>query len=185
MVDDHLRTSNKNVYAAGDVCLAHKFTHTADASARIVIQNSLFAGSAKLSHLTIPWCTYTDPEVAHVGLYPKDIEAGGKKPQTFQIDFSDLDRALADSAEGFVKIHLEQGKDAILGATIVAPHAGEMISEISVAMAGGVGLKTLASVIHPYPTQAEAIKRAGDAYNRTRLTPTVQKWMQRWLAWRR
>jgi pyruvate/2-oxoglutarate dehydrogenase complex dihydrolipoamide dehydrogenase (E3) component len=184
-VDDHLRTTNKNVFAAGDVCLAYKFTHTADATARIVIQNALFAGSAKLSHLTIPWCTYTDPEVAHVGLYPKDIEAQGKEPQTFQVDFNDLDRAIADSAEGFVKIHVEQGKDAILGATIVAPHAGEMISEISVAMAGGVGLKTLASVIHPYPTQAEAIKRAGDAYNRTRLTPTVQKWMQRWLAWRR
>ncbi|KMY66793.1 mercuric reductase [Desulfocarbo indianensis] len=185
LVDDQLRTSNKNIFAAGDVCLAHKFTHTADAAARIVIQNALFAGSAKLSRLIVPWCTYTDPEVAHVGLYPREIEAQGKKPQTFRVDFAELDRALADDAEGFVKIHVEQGRDAILGATIVAPHAGEMISEVTVAMAGGVGLKTLASIIHPYPTQAEALKRAGDAYNRTRLTPTVQKWMQRWLAWRR
>jgi len=185
LVDDQLRTSNKNIFAAGDVCLAHKFTHTADAAARIVIQNALFAGSAKLSRLIVPWCTYTDPEVAHVGLYPREIEAQGKEPQTFRVDFADLDRALTDDAEGFVKIHVERGRDAILGATIVAPHAGEMISEVTVAMAGGVGLKALASVIHPYPTQAEALKRAGDAYNRTRLTPTVQKWMQRWLAWRR
>lgn len=185
LVDDQLRTSNKNIFAAGDVCLAHKFTHTADAAARIVIQNALFAGSAKLSRLIVPWCTYTDPEVAHVGLYPREIEAQGKEPQTFRVDFADLDRALTDDVEGFVKIHVERGRDAILGATIVAPHAGEMISEVTVAMAGGVGLKALASVIHPYPTQAEALKRAGDAYNRTRLTPTVQKWMQRWLAWRR
>ncbi len=185
LVDDHLRTTNKRVFAAGDVCLARKFTHTADAAARIVIQNALFAGSARLSQLTIPWCTYTDPEVAHVGLYPKDIEDQGKTPQTLRVDFSELDRALTDSAEGFVKIHLEQGRDAILGATIVAPHAGEMISEVSVAMAGGLGLKGLSRVIHPYPTQAEAIKKAADAYNKTRLTPTVKKWMARWLAWRR
>src|SRR5205814_9841479 len=98
----------------------------------------------------------------------------------------DVDRAVVDSEEdGFVKLHVRKGRDEILGATIVARHAGEMISEISVAMAARLGLGKLASVIHPYPTQAEAIRQCGDAYNRTRLTPMVKKLLQRWLAFTR
>ena len=175
-VDDHLRTTNPRIFAAGDVCMAHKFTHAADFAARIVIQNALFFGRKKLSALTMPWCTYTDPEIAHVGLYAHEAEARGIAVDTFTVHMRDVDRALADGEEdGFVKIHVRKGSDEIVGGTIVARHAGEMIGELALAIVGKIGLGTLASVIHPYPTQAEAIRKAGDAYNRTRLTPTVKR----------
>ncbi|MDX1390393.1 MAG: FAD-dependent oxidoreductase, partial [Acidobacteriota bacterium] len=185
-VDDHLRTTNRRIYAAGDVAIPFQFTHTADYSARIVIQNALFLGRKRLSTLTVPWATYTDPEVAHVGMYEADAAAKGIEVETFKIEMSDVDRAILDGEEqGFVKIHVKKGTDRILGATIVARHAGDLISEISLAMVHGVGLGSIASVIHPYPTQADAIRKAGDAYNRTRLTPFVKKLFSRWLAWTR
>jgi len=183
-VNDFLQTSNPRVYAAGDVCLEHKFTHTADASARIVVRNALFGGRQRLSALTIPWCTYTDPEIAHVGLYVRQAHERGLPVKTFTVPMHDVDRAIADGEEaGFVKIHVRERTDRILGATIVASHAGEMINEITLAMVAGIGLGTLASVIHAYPTQADAIKKAADAYNRTRLTPTIRWLLQRWLRW--
>jgi mercury(II) reductase len=186
IVDDNLRTSNKRIYAAGDVCLEYKFTHTADAAARIVIQNALFFGRKKLSALTIPWTTYTDPEIAHVGLNKSMAAKAGVEIDTFTRELKDVDRAIADGEErGFVKIHVKKGSDQILGATIVARHAGEMLSEITLAMVNKVGLGKLGAVIHPYPTQAEAIKQAADAYNRTRLTPMVKAFFARWLAWAR
>jgi len=186
LVNDCLQTTNPHIYAAGDVCLAWKFTHAADFSARIVIQNALFLGRKKASALTMPWCTYTDPEIAHVGVYEHDARERGVEVDTYVREFKEVDRAVLDGEEdGFEKFHVRKGRDEILGATIVARHAGEMISEISVAMAARMGLGKLASVIHPYPTQAEALRQCGDAYNRTRLTPTVKKWMGRWLAWQR
>ena len=181
-VDDFLRTTNPRIYAAGDVCLEHKFTDTADASARIVVQNALFLGRKRMSALTIPWCTYTDPEVAHVGLYVKQARERDIAVKTFTVPMHDVDRAIADGEEdGFVKIHVRQGTDTILGATIVARHAGEMINGISLAMVAGIGLRTLATVIHAYPTQAEAIKMAADAYTRTRLSPVLRWLSRRWL----
>jgi pyruvate/2-oxoglutarate dehydrogenase complex dihydrolipoamide dehydrogenase (E3) component len=184
-VDDRLRTTNKRIYAAGDVCLKHKFTHTADATARIVIQNALFWGRRKLSALTVPWCTYTDPEVAHVGLYEHEAAERGVAVNTFTKPFKDNDRALAEGEdEGFVRVHVAKGSDRIVGATLVGRHAGDMISEVSVAMAGKIGLGTLAGVIHPYPTLAEAIKGVGDMYNRTRLTPRTAG-LLRWILKRR
>src|SRR5215472_9824017 len=185
-VNDRLQTTNPTIFAAGDICSRFKFTHAADAMARIVIQNALFKGRARASALKMPWCTYTDPEVAHVGLYEHDAHDRGLEVDTYSREFKDVDRAVLDGEQdGFVKFHVKKGRDEILGATIVARHAGEMISEISVAMAARIGLGKLASVIHPYPTQAEALRQCGDAYNRTRLTPTVKKWMGRWLAWQR
>ncbi len=184
-VNDYLQTTNPNIYAAGDIAMKYQFTHAADAAARIVIQNALFMGRAKLSALTIPWCTYTDPEVAHVGLYPAEAEGAGLAVETFTTPLEQVHRAVTDGEEeGFVKVHVQQGTDKILGATIVASHAGEMINEITTAMVGGLGLKTLAKVIHPYPTQAEAIKKVADGYNRTRLTPTIKKAFSGWLGWR-
>lgn len=185
-VNDYLRTSNPSIYAAGDCCMTHKFTHAADAAAQIVIQNALFGGRKKLSALNMPWCTYTDPEIAHVGLYEHDAEKQGLATQSFLFDLAENDRAIADGeTEGFVKVTVKKGSDHILGATIVATHAGEMINEISVAMAAGMGLGKIGSVIHPYPTQSEAIKRVAGLYNQTRLTPTVAKLMKKWLAWQR
>jgi pyruvate/2-oxoglutarate dehydrogenase complex dihydrolipoamide dehydrogenase (E3) component len=185
-VNEYLQTANPKIYAAGDICLKYKFTHTADATARMVIQNALFGGRKKLSALTIPWCTYTDPEIAHVGMYERDAQEKGIAVDTFVRPLNDVDRAIADGEEeGFVKIHVRKGTDKILGATVVARHAGEMLSELTLAIVGNLGLKTLANVIHPYPTQAEAIKQVADAYNRTRLTLFVKKLFARWLAWRR
>ena len=187
IVNDALQTANSNVYAAGDVAIKYRFTHTADATARIVLQNALFPGpNKKVSDLVIPWTTYTDPEIAHVGMYPQDAAERGLEVDTYLQPIGETDRGQADGdLHGFVKIHTKQGSDQILGATIVANHAGEMISEITLAMTAGIGLKKLATVIHPYPTQAEAIKKAADAYNRTRLTPRVHGLFKRWFAWRR
>lgn len=186
VVDDHLRTTNPNVYAAGDCCMQHKFTHAADAAAQIVIQNALFHGRKKLSDLTMPWCTYTDPEIAHVGLYEHDAEKQGVATESFKFELAENDRALAEGEmDGFVKVMVRKGSDEILGATIVAAHAGEMINEISVAMTAKMGLGKLGGVIHPYPTQSEAIKRVAGLYNQTRLTPFVAKNLKRWLTWQR
>ncbi len=185
-VNDRLQTSNRNIYAAGDVCSRFKFTHAADAMARIVVQNALFKGRAKASALTIPWCTYTDPEIAHVGLYENEARQRGIALRTFTQELSDVDRAVLDGEdEGFVKVLVSSRGDKILGATIVAAHAGDLISELTLAMVGGLGLRTIARTIHPYPTQAEAIKKVGDAYNRSRLTPAVQWLFTKWLAWSR
>lgn len=175
-VDDHLRTTNRRIFAAGDICFPYKFTHTADAMARIVIQNALFFGRKKASSLIIPWCTYTDPEIAHVGLYPAEAEARGIAMETIMVRLDEVDRAILDSqSEGFLKVHVEKKSGRILGATIVASHAGDMISELTVAISAGISLGKLGSVIHPYPTQAEVIKRAGDMFNRRRLTPLAKK----------
>ena len=181
-VDDFLRTSNPHIYAAGDVCLEHKFTDAADASARIVVQNALFMGRKRVSALTIPWCTYTDPEIAHVGLYVKQARERGIPVKTFTVPMHDVDRAIADGEEdGFVKIHVRDGTDTILGATVVARHAGEMINGISLAMVAGIGLRTVARVIHTYPTQAEAIKMAANGYTRSRLTPLLAWLLRKWV----
>ncbi|HET6343956.1 MAG TPA: mercuric reductase, partial [Myxococcota bacterium] len=164
-VDDHLRTSNPNVYACGDVASRFQFTHIADAQARIVIQNALFFGRSKASALTIPWCTYTTPEVAHVGMYEKDAREKGIETETLTIHLKDVDRALLDGAdEGFLRLHVEKGskEGKILGATLVAEHAGDMIGELCLAITHGIGLAKIASVIHPYPTQGEVVKKAAD-----------------------
>ncbi|MEO6959506.1 MAG: mercuric reductase [Burkholderiaceae bacterium] len=181
-VNDFMRTSNRRVYAAGDVCLEHKFNDTADASARIAVHNALRFGHRRFSELTIPWCTYTDPEVAHVGLYVRQARERGIPVKTFTILMHDVDRAVADDEEaGFVKIHVREGSDRILGATIVARHAGEMIGEITLAIVAGVGLRALSRVMHPYPTQAEAITKAADACHRTYCRLTFLRRLRHWL----
>jgi pyruvate/2-oxoglutarate dehydrogenase complex dihydrolipoamide dehydrogenase (E3) component len=185
-VNDRLQTTNPNIYAAGDVCSKYKFTHAADFMARIVIQNALFQGRAKASALTIPWCTYTSPEIAHVGLNEQDARAQGIELDTYLQHFANIDRAiLAGETEGFVKVQTKKGTDRILGATIVGPHAGDLISEITLAMTHGLGLQKLGSTIHPYPTHAEAIRKLGDQYQRTRLTPLIRVLRSKWLAWTR
>jgi pyruvate/2-oxoglutarate dehydrogenase complex dihydrolipoamide dehydrogenase (E3) component len=181
-----LRTTNPRIFAAGDVCFPQKFTHTADSLARIVIQNALFFGRARASALTIPWCTYTSPEIAHVGLYEYEALDRGIAVQTFEAELRDVDRAVLDGeTDGFIRVYVKLGTDRILGATIVASHAGDLISEITVAMRNGVGLKGIGNTIHPYPTQAEAIRRLGDQFNRLRVTPFVKSLLETWLAWRR
>ncbi len=185
-VNDRLQTANPRIYAAGDICSPYQFTHAADFMARAVIRNALFFGRAKASALIIPWATYTSPEIAHVGLYEKDAKEKGIEVDTYTQELAKVDRAILDGeTDGFVRVHVRKGTDEILGATIVAAHAGDLISEITLAMNGKLGLKMIGSAIHPYPTQAEAIRKVGDLYNRTRLTPFVKKLMGKWLGWTR
>jgi pyruvate/2-oxoglutarate dehydrogenase complex dihydrolipoamide dehydrogenase (E3) component len=185
-VDDHLRTTNPLVYAGGDVASPYKFTHLADAHARIILRNALFLGRQRASQLTIPWCTYTDPEIAHVGLYEAEAKERGIAVATYTQELKEVDRAVLDGeTDGFIKVMVKEGSDQIVGATMVASHAGEIISELTTAIKAGVGLGTLGDVIHPYPTQADAIRRVAGLYTRTRLTPFVAGLMKRWFAFTR
>jgi pyruvate/2-oxoglutarate dehydrogenase complex dihydrolipoamide dehydrogenase (E3) component/uncharacterized membrane protein YdjX (TVP38/TMEM64 family) len=185
-VNERLRTTNRRVFAAGDVCSRFKFTHAADAMARIVIANALFLARRKVTDLVMPWCTYTDPEIAHVGSYEKAARAAGFDAATFTQEMSGVDRAILDGeTEGFARVHYDKKSGRILGGTIVARHAGEMVGELTLAMVAGQKLDALSLTIHSYPTQAEALRKIGDAYMKTKLTPTVKKLFARWLAWRR
>jgi pyruvate/2-oxoglutarate dehydrogenase complex dihydrolipoamide dehydrogenase (E3) component len=170
VVDDRLRTTNPRVYAAGDVCSSYKFTHAADALARIVIRNALFFGRTRASALVIPWCTYTDPEVAHVGAYDGEM---------ITIPLADVDRGIVDEErDGFVRLHHDRGR--LRGCTIVASRAGEMIGVATHAMTRGDSLADLGATIHPYPTLNNAFRAAADAYNRTRLTPGRRRLLRRY-----
>lgn len=182
-VDDFLRTTNRRIYAAGDVCLEHRHTHTAEETARMVVHNALFLGRRRLSELTVPWCTFTDPEIAHVGLSVREARDRDIPVKSFTIPLHEVSRAVVDSEDiGFVKIHVRDGTDRILGATIVARHAGEMISEITLAIVAGIGMRTLSRVMHASPVQAGAIKAAADAYCAAAVTPAIKARLQRWLA---
>lgn len=185
-VNDRLQTTHPRVYACGDVCSAHQFTHAADFMARLVIRNALFAGRGRVSALKIPWCTYTSPELAQVGHHAGTALAAGIAVDSFTQEFRNVDRAVLDGdSEGFVRVHVRRGTDRLVGATVVGPHAGDLIGELTLAMNGGLGLKTLGTTIHPYPTYAEALRKTGDLFNRARLTPVLKGWIQRWMSWQR
>jgi pyruvate/2-oxoglutarate dehydrogenase complex dihydrolipoamide dehydrogenase (E3) component len=180
-VDARFRTTQRRVFACGDVASPLQFTHAADAQARAVLRNAFFRGRVKSSDLLIPWCTYTSPEVAHVGLYAHEAEAQEIPYETIEVELAEVDRARLDGEEeGFLKVHTRAGSDRILGATLVAARAGDLIGELCLAIRGGVGMKTLADTVHPYPTQAEVIKRAADAWNRRRLTPRTRRLLALW-----
>jgi pyruvate/2-oxoglutarate dehydrogenase complex dihydrolipoamide dehydrogenase (E3) component len=184
VVNDRLRTSNRRVYASGDVCSTYKFTHAADAMSRIVIENALFFGRRRVSSLVIPWVTYTDPEVAHVGVTHAEAEAASGRYETITVDLSDIDRAIVDDeTDGFVRVHHERGR--LRGCTIVARHAGEMIGEAVYALTHGGSLGQLSATIHPYPPQAEALRKAGDLYRRQALTDGRRRWLARYFQWTR
>ena len=193
-VDDRLKTSNDRIYAAGDVCSKYKFTHAADFLARTLIRTGLtpsvpLVGGAKASELVIPWCTYTSPELAHVGLTAEAAKERGVEIDTYEQPFAEVDRAILESAAGeppgFARVYCEKGTDTVVGATVVGESAGELISQFSLAMTRGVGLGGFAATIYPYPTRAEAVRKLGDAYNRGRLTPAVKKAFDVWFRWRR
>jgi pyruvate/2-oxoglutarate dehydrogenase complex dihydrolipoamide dehydrogenase (E3) component len=175
IVNDKLQTTNPRVYGVGDCCSKFKFTHAADFMARAVIRNALFFGKDKMSNLLIPYATFTSPEIASVGLYGEDLDERGIEYRVFEKHFKDNDRAICeDKTEGFVRFRVDAKKDTILGASIVGEGAGNMISEITLAMQSGTGLGSLAAVIHPYPTTAEVVRQSGDVYNKTKLSTTVK-----------
>jgi len=183
-VDDFLRTSNRRIFAAGDVCGENKFPHVESAAGRIVVANALFWGRERLSAEVIPWCTFTDPEIAHVGIYVTEARRKNIPVKTFTILMHEVDRAITDGEEeGFVKLHVREGTGKILGATVVANHAGDLINEISLAMSAGLDLDALARVNQPYPTQSQAIRMAAAAHARSRRQ-AVRTWLTaKWLSW--
>ncbi len=190
-VNGRLQTTNSRIFAAGDICSKYKFTHAADAMAQIVIQNALFPhpfglAYASVDSLIMPWCTFTEPEIAHVGLYEADAKAKGLEVETYTFKLDEVDRAILDDEdEGFARVHIQKGSDKILGATIVAAHAGDMINEFSVLMKAGIGAKTIAGTIHPYPTQAEVNKRVVNLWRKAHFTPRTKALLMRLFAWMR
>ncbi len=186
LVNDLLKTSNPRIYAAGDIASPLKFTHTASAFGRMAMVNALFWGRNRMSRLIVPWCTYTDPEIAHVGLYEAQARERGLPVTTLTAPFEENDRAILDGeGDGFIRVHLRQGTDRLLGATVVAAHAGDLLTYFTLAMASGRGLSSLATAIYPYPTQSELIKKVANAYLQTKLTPLVKRLLGAVLAWRR
>jgi len=190
-VNARLQTTNPRIYAAGDVCSRYKFTHAADAMAQIVIQNALFPhpfglAYASVDSLIMPWCTFTEPEVAHVGMYEKEAKARGIEVETYTYKLEEVDRAILDGEdEGFARVHIQKGTDKILGATIVAAHAGDMISEFSVVMKAGAGAKTVAGTIHPYPTQAEVNKKVVNLWRKAHFSDRQKTILKKWFSWMR
>ncbi|MCB0405929.1 MAG: mercuric reductase [Bdellovibrionales bacterium] len=185
-VNDNLQTSLAHVYACGDVAGPYLFTHTADFQARAILRNALFPGSKAINYRVVPWCTYTDPEIAQVGLTESAAKQTGIGYVVTRYDLKDLDRAICDGTNrGFVKVLTEKGKDSILGATLVGEHAGDLLHEFVVAMQNKIGLKKLAGTIHVYPTLAEGPKRAADAWMRTLLTESTKRMLQKYFAWSR
>ena len=181
-----LQSSNKHIFAAGDCTARQQFTHHADAQARALIQNALFAPTAKVDGLIVPHCTYTDPEVASVGPNPDSLQRSGIAFDQFEFDLSELDRSRADPAiksrpVQHAEVYTQQGTDKILGATIIGHDAGELLAPICLMMSNGLGLSAAQKTIFSYPTRSEYLKRLGDAYNRGRMTPTVAKLFQWWL----
>ena len=190
-VNARLQTTNPRIFAAGDICSRYKFTHAADAMAQIVIQNALFPhpfglAYASVESLIMPWCTFTEPEVAHVGMYEKDAKENGIEVETYTYKLDEVDRAILDGEdEGFARIHVQKGTDKILGATIVAARAGDMISEFSVLMKAGAGAKTLAGTIHPYPTQAEVNKKVVNLWRKAHFSPRTKNLLMKLFTWMR
>lgn len=185
-VNDYMQTSQPHIYAAGDVANRLKFTHMADFTGRAVVRNILMPFQflrQTISGAIVPWCTYTDPEVAHVGLGEKEAKQKNIEYDLFVVPLEEVDRAVVENEDvGFAKVLATRGSDKILGATIVGPHAGDLLHEFVLAMNANIGLGKIASTIHAYPTLAELARKAGDKYNKTRLTPRAKKifsWMYR------
>jgi pyruvate/2-oxoglutarate dehydrogenase complex dihydrolipoamide dehydrogenase (E3) component len=175
-VNRRLQTSNRRIFAVGDVVPGLQFTHRSDHHARVAVPNALFFTRSSPREGLIPWCTYTSPELAHVGLTAEQAGRRGAEVESVTIPFAEVDRSrLASSEQGFLRVHLERGRDTILGATIVGEHAGELISQMAAAMTAGLGLSKLGETIFPYPTRAEVIRRAADARRREKLTPALRR----------
>ena len=173
-ISDLYETSAPNIYSCGDCASPYKFTHAADWQARCAVRNMFLRANSKHSDLLVPWATYTDPEIAHVGLYEKEMDDKGIAYDTYVRQFKDVDRCKCEGVtSGFVKISCAKGSDQILGSTIVGPCAGDLISEITVCMQNGIGCKDIAGVMHPYPTTAEAVRQCAAQYFPKLRTPAV------------
>jgi pyruvate/2-oxoglutarate dehydrogenase complex dihydrolipoamide dehydrogenase (E3) component len=181
-VNRHLQTSQPHIYAAGDVVGGYRFTHVADAHARVIARNILFPWlQTTWDDSVVPWCTYTSPEVARVGVNETEARKRGLEFDVWTQPLEEVDRAVVESEEaGFAKVLTRKGSDRILGATIVSERAGDLVHELVLAMKAGVGLKTISGTIHAYPTFAEVSRRLADEYQKSRLTPGLRRLFE-WL----
>lgn len=187
-VNDYLQTEFPNIYVAGDVAGSYQFTHTAAHQAWYAAVNALFGRFKRfrVDYSVIPWTTFTDPEVARVGLSESEANEQGIAYEVSRFDIDDLDRAIADrSAYGFVKVLTVPGKDRILGAVIVGEHAGDLLAEFVLAMKYKLGLNKILGTIHSYPTMAEANKYVAGEWKRANAPEKVLAWVEKYHSWRR
>ncbi len=182
-VDRALRTSVRGVWAAGDVAGGPQFTHVADYHAKLVLRNAVFPLSAKVDYTAVPMVTYTDPEVARVGLTERDARDRYGRVDVHAYEFEDLDRAIVDGCNrGFAKVVTRRG-GRVVGATIVASGAGELVMALVLAVKHGITLPKLAQAVYPYPTMVEGVKRAADSYYRRKLAGRSGQWLRRLVRW--
>ena len=175
-VNDRLQTTSPKIYAAGDICSALQFTHSADSMAKIVLQNALFFGRKKVSDLVMPWAIYTSPEVAHVGMTAAEAAEQGDQIITLTAQMSDVDRAiLEEEIEGFARVYVEKKSGRLLGATMVSSHAGESITQMALAITSGLKISAVGATIHPYPVQADVWKKLANNYLKRSFTPKIAK----------
>ena len=186
-VDACLRTSQRHIYAAGDVAGGLQFTHVADDHARTIVRNILLPWPARrVDHGVLPWCTYTSPELARVGLNEAEARAMGVAHDVWSCPFREVDRAVVEREEdGFIKVLTEKGGDRILGVTMVGERAGDLVHELVLAMKHRVGLRGVSATIHAYPTFAEAARKAADRAQKARLTPRAARLLAGIYRWRR
>lgn len=184
--DERCRTIVPSIWAIGDVAGSYQFTHWAGYQARVVIRNTLFPLTVKCDYSTVPWVTFTDPEVGRVGLSEEEANKKGMAYDVYTVKFENVDRAVCDGEmEGFAKALTEKGTGKILGAAIVHPHAGDLIAELALAKKNGLTLDKLSGTIHTYPTLSEVNRALGDAYVRTGLTPSRKNLLTNIYAWLR
>lgn len=186
-VNAHLQTSQPHIFAGGDIAGGHQFTHLADYHARVIVENIIrsmipplrwFGKLARADQRVLPWCTYTSPEVARVGLNETQAKEAALDCDSIRVELKHVDRyVLEREEEGFIKVVAQKKTGRILGATVVGEGAGELIHEFALAMKHDLPLGKIAATIHAYPSRSEAVRRAGDAFNRTRLTPGRKRFL--------
>jgi pyruvate/2-oxoglutarate dehydrogenase complex dihydrolipoamide dehydrogenase (E3) component len=187
-VDPFLRTNFPNIFAVGDVAGPYQFTHTAAHQAWYAAVNALFGGirSFRADYSVIPWCTFTDPEIARVGLSEEEARQQAIPFEITRYNLDDLDRAIADSeTQGWIKVLTRPGSDRLLGVTIVGVHAGDLLAEWVLAMRHGIGLNKILGTIHAYPTLAESAKQTAGTWKRAHAPAGLLRWAERYHAWRR
>jgi pyruvate/2-oxoglutarate dehydrogenase complex dihydrolipoamide dehydrogenase (E3) component len=178
-VDDKCRTNQSHIFAVGDVTGRYQFTHMSGHMAKVAVTNALLKMPSKIDIDHVPWVTYTEPELAHVGAFPEDLDADGVSYETYRFPYSKLDRAITEGeTTGLIKVHVKDLTGTILGASVLGAHAGEFISTFTLAMRNGVTLRNIGDTIHPYPAWGEGVRRVADQWYVQKQSTTVTKVLQ-------
>jgi len=178
-VDDTCRTSQRHIYAVGDVTGRYQFTHMSGHMAKVAVTNAILKLPSMIDAAHVPWVTYTDPELAHVGAFPEDLDADGIDYETYRFPFEKLDRAITEGeTTGWIQVHAKSLTGRILGVSILGAHAGEMISTFALAMRNGVTLRNIGDTIHPYPAWGEGVRRVADQWYVQKQSTTVTRLLQ-------